>query len=393
MMKKMTTGELAKKAGVSQKTIRLYDEKGLLKPSGYSEGNYRLYDPEALLVLEKIIALKQVGFSLDEIKENLNHSEDEAILETLQNQIDLMEAKRNDLERAITRINAAIIRSNNNPDWDTVADIIRDLQSDQNSDDAHHHALIHSADTLDWYVKIYNSLNIQKGERILDLGCGFAKLWRNNWTDIPAGVTIDAYDLPASWADDFAKFIPENINSLAENTELTLFFEDVEKEHTWNRLSQNKPYSLIIAHYLTGMLHDRETFLSRVRDNLAKDGMFSVNAAHTSEEDRFWIDAMKKSGLNSGFANESYQEAKHAENSFRETLQKYFSRITEVTLPSPLRYQTSDDLFERATGRFPQSQDYLLTNRKKLTEYFDSILEEDGEIIINNGALFWHCYK
>ena len=237
-MKKMTTGELAKKAGVSQKTIRLYDEKGLLKPSEYSEGNYRLYNPEALLVLEKIIALKQVGFSLDEIKENLNHSEDKAILETLQNQIDLMEAKRNDLERAITRINAAIIRSNNNPDWDTVADIIRALRSDQNSDDAHHHALTHCADTLDWYVKIYNSLNIQKGERILDLGCGFAKLWRNNWTDIPAGVTIDAYDLPASWADDFAKFIPENRNSLAENTEFTLFFEDVEKEHTWNQLSQ-----------------------------------------------------------------------------------------------------------------------------------------------------------
>ena len=29
----MTSGELAKKAGVSQKTIRLYNEKGLLKPS------------------------------------------------------------------------------------------------------------------------------------------------------------------------------------------------------------------------------------------------------------------------------------------------------------------------------------------------------------------------
>ncbi len=34
----MTSGEMAKKAGVSQKAIRLYDEKGLLKPTGYSEG-------------------------------------------------------------------------------------------------------------------------------------------------------------------------------------------------------------------------------------------------------------------------------------------------------------------------------------------------------------------
>ena len=55
MEKKMTSGEMAKKAGVSQKAIRLYDEKGLLKPTEYSEGNYRLYDDAALQILEKIV--------------------------------------------------------------------------------------------------------------------------------------------------------------------------------------------------------------------------------------------------------------------------------------------------------------------------------------------------
>ncbi len=47
---KMTSGEIAKKAGVSQKAVRLYDEKGLLKPTDYSEGNYRLYDKAALQI-------------------------------------------------------------------------------------------------------------------------------------------------------------------------------------------------------------------------------------------------------------------------------------------------------------------------------------------------------
>ena len=70
MEKRMTSGEIAKRTGVSRKTVRLYDEKGLLKPSGYSEGNYRLYDRSALVVLEKIIALKQIGFSLEEIHDN-----------------------------------------------------------------------------------------------------------------------------------------------------------------------------------------------------------------------------------------------------------------------------------------------------------------------------------
>ena len=49
MEKKMTSGEIAKKVGISQKAVRLYDEKGLLKPSDYSEGNYRLYDKEAFV--------------------------------------------------------------------------------------------------------------------------------------------------------------------------------------------------------------------------------------------------------------------------------------------------------------------------------------------------------
>ena len=71
MDEKMTSGEIAKKAGVSQKAVRLYDEKGLLKPTEYSEGNYRLYDKEALEILEKIVALKQIGFSLEEIRDNL----------------------------------------------------------------------------------------------------------------------------------------------------------------------------------------------------------------------------------------------------------------------------------------------------------------------------------
>lgn len=389
----MTTGELAKKAGVSQKTIRLYDEKGLLKPSAYSEGNYRLYEPDALLTLEKIIALKQVGFSLDEIKENLLHSKDEAILETLQHQIDLMEAKCYELEKAIARIKAAIVRSDNNPDWDTVTDIIRELQSDQNSDEAHLHALTHSADTLDWYVKIYNSLNISEGERILDLGCGFAKLWRNNWTDIPSGVTIDAYDLHASWADDFAQFIPEHSDYLATNTRLSLFFEDVEKPETWHNLAQREPYSLIIAHYLISSLHEPESFLSHVRDVLDKDGMFSVNHTHTSDEDVFWIDTLHAAGLNPSFADDAYREARNAEDNFKEVLKKYFREVTEVVIPSPFRYLTSDDLFDRALNRFPQAQEYLLSNKQKLITYFDILLEAEGEVIINNNGVFRHCYK
>lgn len=101
MEKKMTSGEIAKKVGISQKAVRLYDEKGLLKPSDYSEGNYRLYDKEAILILEKIIALKQVGFTLEEIYENLILGKNMDITESLNQQLELMEKKKQELEKQL----------------------------------------------------------------------------------------------------------------------------------------------------------------------------------------------------------------------------------------------------------------------------------------------------
>lgn len=80
MEEKMTSGEFANKAGVSAKALRIYDEKGLLKPVGYSEGNYRLYDKSSLLILEKIIALKHVGFSLEEIKSSLENDDNSSVV-------------------------------------------------------------------------------------------------------------------------------------------------------------------------------------------------------------------------------------------------------------------------------------------------------------------------
>ena len=393
MTKKMTTGEIAKKAGISQKAVRLYDEKGLLKPSEYSEGNYRLYDKEALLVLEKIIALKQVGFSLEEIKENPIQNDNGSILETLQSQIDMMEAKRYELEKAITRIKAAIARSNGKPDWDDVADIIRDIQADQKADEGHFHALKHNADGEDWYVKIYRSLGIKEGERVLDLGCGFSKVWRNNWTDIPANVTVDGYDLPESWAEDFFKFIMDNNDTLATGTNITVYWDDVEKKETWDALSQKEPYSMTIAHYIMDVLHDEEAFVANVATRLSDGGMFSVNNICASAEQLFWIDAIKASGLNPAFAQDKYNEAKAQGDTFKLILEKYFKKITEVVLPSPFRYESAEELFERAVERFPEAKDYLEANKLKLTAYFDNIITEQGEIIIDCSGLFWHCYK
>ncbi|OIH93140.1 MULTISPECIES: MerR family transcriptional regulator [unclassified Curtobacterium] len=67
----MHIGELADRAGMSLRTIRHYDEVGLLVPSGRTSGGFRVYteqDLERLLVIRR---MKPLGFTLDEMAELL----------------------------------------------------------------------------------------------------------------------------------------------------------------------------------------------------------------------------------------------------------------------------------------------------------------------------------
>ena len=58
------TGQFARKASVTLRTLRYYDSVGLLSPSQVTEAGYRLYTEEDLLTLQNILALKFLGFSL-----------------------------------------------------------------------------------------------------------------------------------------------------------------------------------------------------------------------------------------------------------------------------------------------------------------------------------------
>jgi len=64
----MRIGEIAKKAGVTVRTLSYYDKEGLLAPSGLSEGGYRLYTDKDLAKLMQILMMKRLGFTLNEIK-------------------------------------------------------------------------------------------------------------------------------------------------------------------------------------------------------------------------------------------------------------------------------------------------------------------------------------
>ncbi len=74
-VRSMQIGEIAQRTEMSLRTLRHYDEVGLLRPSGRSEGGFRLYTEDDLDKLLVIRRMKPLGFTLDEMVQVMRHIE------------------------------------------------------------------------------------------------------------------------------------------------------------------------------------------------------------------------------------------------------------------------------------------------------------------------------
>ncbi|MCR5619892.1 MAG: MerR family transcriptional regulator [Lachnospiraceae bacterium] len=393
MEKKMTSGEIAKKAGVSQKAVRLYDEKGLLKPADYSEGNYRLYDKESLVILEKIVALKTIGFSLEEIRDNLVAGDAVDIEDALRIQLKEMEDRKYQTQKVIDAISRTLDRKEGKLDWDDVADMVRNISLDQKADEHHWDALRHTSQEKDWYELIFESLEIGSRERILDLGCGFAKLWRNNWARIPEGSTILGYDIHGSWADNFEGYLKENKDSLPKGASVTLEFEDLEGDKAWKKIDREKKFSLVIAHYINFELKDPAKFVERASNVVAKGGRFSFNGAAVNRWRKYFRDVLEEIGAVTSGIDAILDEEMKDQDKCQKMLEKYFDRVEKTEISNNWHYDNVDDIIAKMKTSFEGNEKIISDNEKKIRAYFEKKIKAEGEVVITVESLFWHCYK
>ena len=98
-----TVKDVSEISGVSIRTLRYYDEIGLLKPTELSDAGYRLYDNKALERLQEIMFFKELEIPLEDIKKIMdspNYDKEQALL----TQKNLLEQKRNRLNGIIELI-------------------------------------------------------------------------------------------------------------------------------------------------------------------------------------------------------------------------------------------------------------------------------------------------
>ena len=97
----MTVKQVSELTGVSIRTLRYYDEIGLLPPASHTEGGYRLYDDTALERLQQILLFRELEFPLKDIVRIVS-SPDFDRKKALEQQIELLELKKQHLENLIS---------------------------------------------------------------------------------------------------------------------------------------------------------------------------------------------------------------------------------------------------------------------------------------------------
>lgn len=203
-----TSGQFARMANISVRTVRFYDKQNILKPSYVSPAGSRFYTDQDFARLQQILLLKYLGFSLDDIKEmTIDDTDCHFMLNSLKLQQKLIQDRIEQLqmvEKAI-RDTTEEISSNQSVNWSHMLNLIhltnmeKSLKSQyQNSNNIsariHLHNL-YSQNKQGWFPWLYEQYQVQNGMKILELGCGNGSLWLENIGKIPSGVSITLSDI------------------------------------------------------------------------------------------------------------------------------------------------------------------------------------------------------
>ena len=131
----LTVGELARRVGVTVRTIQYYDQQGLLSPSAKGPQNQRLYTDDNVKDLYRILTLKYLGLSLAQIRSDAALFDAPAALQELADeQMDAIEEQFQQLFRRMTTLRTlhdeAVEAGEGPSDWEALASAVERCQGE-----------------------------------------------------------------------------------------------------------------------------------------------------------------------------------------------------------------------------------------------------------------------
>ena len=274
-----SSGEFAKKANVSVRTIRYYDQQNILKPSLLTDEGVRFYTDSDFTRLQQILLLKYLGFTLDDIR---NMTIGDSDYHVLKNSLELQKRMIQDKIAQMQLVCKAIeetedsINEGKGVDWSNMLEIIHltnmeDSMKNQYINAGNISARINlhnrfSVNKQGWFPWVYEQCGIVKGMRILEIGCGDGTLWvdnigqlamtgkRNEFSGKKKNIYIELTDISEGMISDARRNIKKATESWKErDIDVSFRFRVASCEKTG---AKDESYDLVIANH--GSRHMQE---------------------------------------------------------------------------------------------------------------------------------------
>lgn len=388
-----TTGEIAKMAGVTTRTIRYYDNKGILSPSSHNSSGHRLYTELDFTKLKRILALKYLGLSLEEVKNTESQSfEKEEIMKSLRLQKNIMKNKINYMKTVLNAIESAekSIEDEVDPDWNKTIDIIKILEDEkellqQYMDSSNLDASIKLQDRFSsnrhgWYKWTFNNIKLDKKYKVLEIGCGNGALWSKNINLLDKDISITLTDV-----------CEEMINSAKKSLSNYSDIFDFQIVDPYNIPFENESFDLVIANHILFYMKDVDKVLNEIKRVLKIGGYFyssTIDSKNMKE-----LESLVK-GFNS---NIKISEEKISSNFGLENgegiLSKHFCQIKKYLYEDKLVINDAKGILEYIYSIPGNIIELIDTKKKDFEKYIDSNINKQGNIYITNNQVLFESIK
>lgn len=388
-----TAGELAKLTGVSYKTIRHYHKIGLLNPVEFTEAGYKLYSKASVEILQRILMLKYLNFSLEEIKEIL---EKEDTKEPFSKQEKLLQAQIQHLEQVLLAVEK-MKKVSGEERWEQMLQIIQMTQQKEEiirqyvaCDNLQKRIHIHAYSTskVDWFQWVFERLKLEAGMQILEIGCGNGKLWTSIAEQLPCNLQIVLTD----HSEDMLRVAKTELEKSAK------YFKDkniqftFSKKNAENFVMESGSFHRVIANHMLYHVSDenRPHLLETCAGLLNDDGMFfasTVGNTHMAE----LFTLIKK--FDDKIETPDWISAGFELENGKEQLEKVFSTVhmqemeNDLLVPDPVVIM---DYIESLPGNI---KEILKDKRASCMEYLRGIVSEETPFFIHKSTGAFWAYK
>ena len=376
------TGQFAKLANVSERTIRYYDKIGLLKPSFVMENGYRQYSDLDLLKLQKILSLKHLGFSIEEIfpmvMDNTN------LKESFELQIDLIEDKISHLQS----LKDALKRASQTPDlsWNMILSLVQlsneetnIIEQYKNAKNLNDRISLHekySTNKQGWFNWLFNQIDFSKVNRLLELGCGNGKLWQENRIDL-RNREIFLSDISEGMVEEVRNKLGSDFNCIVADAEKIPF--------------KDSYFDSIIANHVLFYLNDLNLGLKEIDRVLKSDGIFYCSTYGKNHMKEI-TEIVQNFDSRINLSNHSLYDIFGLENG-EDILSKYFSNIQRMDYQDSLEITESKPLIDYIMSCHGNQNEILGPRLNEFKEYIEEILKNNGKIVVTKQAGLFICRK